>query len=371
MPTVSEIKTQLDNLIEQVDAQYIALKDLPEGDPMRTKITNDMKFKQYWIARWQADYVKLTGRNYRPDWALWRAEAEAIPRRMAAQKVAEEKQVRDAEKTKVLAERVRIQNMLEELKRATDREWEFQQENAGFIGITMAGGGGPMLLAQANIARSRAEKALERAGDALSLGKLGSARQYLAEAAGYIQAGFEVLGLQEQAHATGAARVELAIKIGAAVGTGFATAGASAGATVAAETLGSAAQEVTLLGGKALNGKVTKQDLLDSAFAVLCSAAGGAAAGKLGGQLLGPRTAKLLFGNKVTKGEVKAITEILDQYFAGNSKQLAEFVQKSAKGEKFDWKFYSAVVAPALAAKGYAISPKAIEEAQAAWKDVK
>jgi len=225
-----------------------------------------------------------------------------------------------------------------------------------------------MLLAQVNIAVSRADKLLERASEALQIGKLNPARQYLGEAAGYIEAGFNLLGCQEEAHKTGAARVELIVKVGAAVGTGFATAGAGAMASVGAEALGSAVQEGGTLAATAWHGEISRQDLLDSAYAVLCGAAGTAAAGKLGGQLLGARSARLVFGKGASKPQIAAMTQILEQYIAGHTKQVAEYVQKSAKGEDFDWKFYSAVVVPALAAKGYTIAPKAIEELETASK---
>ena len=371
MPTASELRTQIDNLIEQVDTQYIAWRDLPEGDPTRTTIMNDMKSKQHWLARWQTDYAKMTGQAYRVNWSRWRTEAEGIGGNMAAEKQRLKNEDKAAEKTRVLAERIRISKMLDELKLKADGAAQFQRENTVGMGITLSGGGGPMLLAQVNIAVSRADKLMERAREALQVGKLNPARQYLGEAAGYIEAGFNLLGCQEEAHKTGAARVELIVKVGAAVGTGFATAGAGALASVGAEALGAAVQEGGTLAATAWHGEISRQDLLDSAYNVLCGAAGSAAAGKMGGQLLGARAARLAFGKNASGPQVEAMAQIMEQYVAGNTKQVAEWVQKSAKGEAFDWKFYSAVVVPALAAKGYIITPKVIEELEAASKQQK
>lgn len=346
--SVNQIQDHLWYLANKVAALNETMKTYPPGDPMRAKTQKEIQWLRQCITHFNSEHRRLTGAVY----VMSVDGGEIVGHTPEAKRAAEQQQQKQRAKTEGMACYRRLTGMLQELRLKAQSAWEHLTENL-FLGMMLpqAGGGSITDVSGVNtIVIPRAEKALNLAGERLSTGAVAKAEVHLTEAAKLIQCGFERLGEHENAMAAGAARVEAAIKIGAAAGTGMAAAGTelSTFGTMAVESTGAAAQEATLLGAKALGGEqVTSKDLSESLLNVLVSGES-ALVGKVGARLLGPLGARLLFKGRPSKAQLELVRNSMEAYFAGSSKQLIEYGRKLQRKEPVSDEFLAALILPAL-----------------------
>lgn len=310
--SVNQIRNHLWYLTNKFAALEDTLETYPSGDPMRAKTQKEIQWLWRCITYFNSEHRRLTGAVC----VISVDGGEIVGQTPEARRAAEEQRQKQRAKTEGMACYRRLGGMLQELKIKAQSAWEHLTENL-FLGMMLpqAGGGSITDVSGVNtIVIPRAEKALTLAGERLSTGAVTKAEVHLTEAAKWIQCGFERLGEHEKAMAAGAARVEAAIKTGAAAGTGMAAAGAelSTFGTMAVEAGGAAAQEATLLGAKAAGGEaITSNDLSESLLNVLVSGES-VLVGKIGACLLCPLGARLLFKGRPSSAQLELVRNSLE-----------------------------------------------------------
>lgn len=352
-----ELKNQINNLIDLTQALIDQQAALPESDPRRKKIGDEISRLRAWTSRWEAEYKKLTGKHLYPppDMSLYYAEL--------ARKQGAEKQALDNLKRTVGDYASGLENRLQLLEDNT-RSAQRRLVDSTFLAFLIqgAGGGSTTTLARnAVVVIPRARKALERAKELLRKGDPIAAAVHLGEVARWIESGNEALGHYDAADTRGAAAVESAIKAAVSVSTGGLASGAGILTSIGVEAGTAATMEVTILAAKAVKGEKISMAEVDEALLNTASAGASAGVGGVLGEVLAPGLAKLLNKQRPpSQAQIEAVRDALTEHFTAHSKQGIELLKQGMAGKPLSVDVLAAILAPALSR--IPVASKIVEE---------
>jgi hypothetical protein len=256
---------------------------------------------------------------------------------------------------------ITVRQSLDEAQRRTREDWVIDMlfyQSGGFSATTLM------------LARSRgmvpAETALKHARQAVLRGDYNAAFANLRVVVMKLELVAGAVNMYYEALGTGAARIEVSIKIGAAIGTGLATAGS--GLTLTAGQKGmvgfveAGSQNLGVLGWeKRFGGKVSPAQigkaLLDSA-----KSGGSAWVGGWAGEVVAPKVTGLLFKNP-SPVQREIVATAVENYFKAHSNIAVDYFTKLASGQQPGYDWWAGLISPVIGTIGN--TPGAIDASAA------